>query len=125
MSNGPYRYNAKVFRYHGLPESALIDYSFVLLVLTRSIFYDVTATNELCEVYKVLISAKTLCFMTFFLLCHCYQCKKGGMLHIFKMWIPRYIDVNPHFSQNILNKGIFQMWIPRYIDMNPHKSKHV
>ena len=39
------------------------------------------------------------------------------------MWIPRYIDMNPHFSQNILNKGIFQMWIHHYIDMNPHKSE--
>ena len=37
------------------------------------------------------------------------------------------IDMNPHFSQNILNKGtcIFQMWIHHYIDMNPHKSKHI
>ena len=39
-------------------------YSFVLLVSTRTIFYlpysvNVTATNELWEVYKVLISAKT------------------------------------------------------------------
>ena len=33
------------------------------------------------------------------------------------MWKPRYIDMNPHFSQNILNKGIFRMWIHRYIDM--------
>ena len=47
------------------------------------------------------------------------------MLFIFKMWIPRYIDMNPHFSQNILNKGTFQMWIHHYIDMNPHKSKHI
>ena len=36
------------------------------------------------------------------------------------MWIPRYIDMNPHFSHNILNKGIFRMWIHRYIDMYPH-----
>ena len=36
------------------------------------------------------------------------------------MWILRYIDMNPHFSQNILNKGIFRMWIHRYIDMYPH-----
>ena len=48
-----------------------VDYSFVLLVSTRSIFdlpysVNVTATNELWEVYKVLILAKTLCFMTFF-----------------------------------------------------------
>ena len=41
------------------------------------------------------------------------------------MWIPHYIDMNPHFSQNILNKGIFQMWIHHYKDMNPHKSKHI
>ena len=36
------------------------------------------------------------------------------------MWIPHYIDMNPHFSQNILNKGIFRTWIHRYIDMYPH-----
>ena len=41
------------------------------------------------------------------------------------MWIPRYIDMNPHFSQNVLNKGpvfkgIFRMWIHPYIDMYPH-----
>ena len=36
------------------------------------------------------------------------------------MWIPRSIDMNPHFSQNILNKGIFQMWIHRYKTMSPH-----
>ena len=36
------------------------------------------------------------------------------------MWIPRYIDMNPHFSQNILNKGILRMWIHRFIDMYPH-----
>ena len=41
------------------------------------------------------------------------------------MWIPCYIDMNPHFSQNILNKGTFQMWIHHYIDMNPHESKHI
>ena len=49
------------------------------------------------------------------------------MSYIFKICIPRYMDVNPYFSQNILNKGIFQMWIHHYIhvDMNPHKSKHI
>ena len=36
------------------------------------------------------------------------------------MWIPHYIDMNPHFSQNILNKDIFRMRIHRYIDMYPH-----
>ena len=36
------------------------------------------------------------------------------------MWIHRYIDMNPHLSQNILNKGIFRMWIHCYIDMYPH-----
>ena len=46
--------------------------------------------------------------------------KKRDMLYIFLMWIPRYIDMNPHFSQNILYKGIFRMWIHRYIDMYPH-----
>ena len=50
-----------------------VDYSFVLLESTRSIFYspysvNVTVINELLEVYKTLISAKTLCFMTFFLI---------------------------------------------------------
>ena len=102
----------------------------VLLESARSIFYspysvNVTVTNELLDVYKTLISAKTLCFMTFSLFCHCYQYKKGDMLYILKMWIPRYIDMNPHFSQNILNKGIFQMLIHHYIDMNPHMSKHI
>ena len=28
--------------------------------------------------------------------------------------------MNPHFSQNILNKDFFKMWIHRYIDMYPH-----
>ena len=51
--------------------------------------------------------------------------KKGDMLYIFLMWIPRYIDMNPHFSQNILNKGIFQMWIHHYIDMNPQFCQNV
>ena len=50
-----------------------VDYIFVLLESTRSISYspysvNVTVTNELYEVYKTLISAKTLCFMTFFLI---------------------------------------------------------
>ena len=50
-----------------------VDYSFVLLESTRSISYspysvNVTVTYELLEVYKTLISAKTLCFMTFFLI---------------------------------------------------------
>ena len=53
-----------------------VDYSFVLFVpleSTRSISYspysvNVTVTNELLEDYKTLISAKTLCFMTFFLI---------------------------------------------------------
>ena len=46
--------------------------------------------------------------------------KKKDMLYIFLMWIPNYIDMNPHFSQNILYKGIFKMWIHRYIDMYPY-----
>ena len=50
---------------------------------------------------------------------------KGGYVVYVQMWIPRYIDMSPHFSQTILNKGIFQMWIHHYIDMNPHKSKHI
>ena len=50
-----------------------VDYSVVLLESTRSISYspysvNVTVTNELLEVYKTLISAKALCFMTFFLI---------------------------------------------------------
>ena len=65
-----------------------VDYSFVLLESTRSICYSPysvngTVINELLEVYKTLISAKTLCFMTFSLFCHCYQYKKGDMLYIF------------------------------------------
>ena len=60
-----------------------VDYSFVLLESTRSIFYspysvDVTVTNELLEVYKTLISAKTLCFMTFFLISPLLPIQKGG-----------------------------------------------
>ena len=50
-----------------------VDNSFVPLESTRSICYspysvNVTVINELLEVYKTLISAKTLCFMTFFLI---------------------------------------------------------
>ena len=46
--------------------------------------------------------------------------KNGDMLYIFQMWIPRYIDMNPHFSQKILNEDIFRMCIHRYKDMYPH-----
>ena len=129
MSNRCYRYRAKVFRYRGLPESGLITVSF-FLESTRSISYspysvNVTETNELLEVYKTLISAKTLCFMTFFLILSLLPIQKAkrGICCISSKWIPRYIDMNPHFSQNILNKGIFQMWIHHYIDMNPHLAK--
>ena len=109
-----------------------VDYSFVLLESTRSISYspysvNFTVTNELLEVYKTLISAKTLCFMTFFsLFCHCYQYKKqkgGYVVYLLNVDTSLYKDMNPHFSQNILNKGIFQMWIHHYIDMNPHLAK--
>ena len=60
-----------------------VEYSFVLLESTRSIFYspysvNVTVTNELLEVYKTLISAKTLCFMTFFLILSLLPILKGG-----------------------------------------------
>ena len=79
---------------------------------------NVTATNILWEVYKTN-------FMTFFLILSLLPIQKGDVLNIFKMWIPRYIDLNPQFSQNILNKGIFQMWIHHYIDMKLHKSKHI
>ena len=41
------------------------------------------------------------------------------------MLIPRFLDMNPHLSQHILNKDIFQMWIHHYTDMNPHKSIHI
>ena len=56
-----------------------VDYSFV----PRSIFYspysvNVTVTNELLEVYKTLISAKTLCFMTFFLIRSLLLIQEGG-----------------------------------------------
>ena len=59
------------------------DYSFVLLESTRSIFYspysvNVTVTNELLEVYKTLISAKTLCFMTFPLILSLLPIQEGG-----------------------------------------------
>ena len=102
-----------------------VDYSVVLLESTRSHFYspysvNVTVTNELLEVYKTLISAKTLCFMTFFsLFCQCYQYKKGDMLYIFQMWIHYYIDMITHKSKHI-EVYIFRMWIHRYIDMYPH-----
>ena len=82
MSNQYYRYHAKsipVSRFTG----KWVDYSFVLLESTRSIFYspysvNVTVTNELLEVYKTLISAKTLCFMTFFLILSLLPIQKGG-----------------------------------------------
>ena len=82
MSNGYYRYDAKVFRYYGLPESGLITVLF-FLESTRSIFYspysvNVTVTNELLEVYKTLISAKTLCFMTFILILSLLPIQDGG-----------------------------------------------
>ena len=52
--------------------------------MTRNpIFYspysvNVTVTNELLEVYKTLISAKTLCFMTFFLILSLLPIQEGG-----------------------------------------------
>ena len=60
-----------------------VDYSFVLLKSTLSIFYspysvNVTVTNELLEVYKTLISAKTLYFMTFFLILSLLPIQEGG-----------------------------------------------
>ena len=60
---------------------------------------NVTVANELLEVYKMLISAKKLCFMTFSLFCHCYKCEKWDMLYIFLMWIPHYIDMNRHLAK--------------------------
>ena len=59
-----------------------VDYSFVLLESTRSICYspysvNVTVINELLEVYKTLISAKT-CFMTFFLILSLLPIQEGG-----------------------------------------------
>ena len=50
---------------------------------TRSMFYspysvNVTVTNELLEVYKTLISAKTLCFMTSFLILSLLPIQKRG-----------------------------------------------
>ena len=63
-----------------------VDYSFVLFESTRSISYspysvNVTVTNELLEFFKTLISAKTLCFMTFFLILSLLsiQKAKGGI----------------------------------------------
>ena len=66
-----------------------VDYSFVLFESTRSISYspysvNVTVTNELLEVYKKLISAKTLCFMTFFpysVIVTNTKSKKGDILY--------------------------------------------
>ena len=61
-----------------------VNYSFVLFESTRSIFYspysvNVTVTNELLEVYlRTLISAKTLCFMTFFLILSLLPIHEGG-----------------------------------------------
>ena len=60
-----------------------VDYSFVFLESTRSIFYspysvNVTVTNELFEVYKTLISAKTLCFITVVLIPSLLPIQKGG-----------------------------------------------
>ena len=60
MTDGFYGYHTKVFQFTG----KWVDYSFVLLESTRSIFYspypvNLTVTNELLEVYKTLISAKT------------------------------------------------------------------
>ena len=60
-----------------------VDYSFVLLESTRSICdspysVNVTVINELLEVYKTLISAKTLCFMTFFLILSLLPIQEGG-----------------------------------------------
>ena len=60
-----------------------VDYSFVLLESTRYICYshysvNVTVFNELLEVYKKLISAKTLCFMTFFLILLLLTIQEGG-----------------------------------------------
>ena len=60
-----------------------LDYSFVLLESTRSIFYspysvNVAITNELLEVFKTFISAKTLCFMTFLLIPSLLPIQKRG-----------------------------------------------
>ena len=60
-----------------------VDYSFVLLESTRSIFYspysvNVTVASELLDVFKTLISAKTLCFMTFFLILSLLPIQEGG-----------------------------------------------
>ena len=86
-----------------------VDYSFVLLESTRSICYspysvNLTVINELLEVYKTLISAKTLCFMTFFLILSLIPIQEGGyVVYILNVDTSLYIDMNPHFSQNILN----------------------
>ena len=82
MSNGYNRYHAKVFRYLGLPESGLITVSFFWSQLVPSFIHlnsvNVTVTNELLEVYITLISAKTLCFMTFFLIPSLLPIQKRG-----------------------------------------------
>ena len=70
-----------------LPESELFTVpsfgvnSFYLL-FTLSV--NVTPTNELWEDYKTLISAKTLCFITFFLILSLLPIQKGDMLYTFK-----------------------------------------
>ena len=86
---------------------------------------NVTVTNELLEVYKTLISAKTLCFMTIFLIPSLLPIQKGGyVVYLLNVDTSLYRHEST-FSQYILNKGIFQMWIHHFIDMNPHKSKHI
>ena len=77
MSDGYYRYHAKVFRYHGLPKSGLITVSFFWSHYSPYSM-NVTVTNELLEVYKTLISVKALCFMTFFLILSLLPIQKGG-----------------------------------------------
>ena len=39
---------------------------------------NVTVTNELLEIYRTLISAKTLCLMTFFLILSLLTIQEGG-----------------------------------------------
>ena len=36
------------------------------------------------------------------------------------MWIHRYIEMYPHFSQGLVLSHFFKMWKRRYIEMFPH-----
>ena len=76
------------------------------MVSTRSIFHlpysvNVTATSELWKVYKVLILAKTLYFMTFFLILSLLPIQKGGnAAYLQNVDTSLYKDMYPHCLDN-------------------------